>query len=72
MDSTYTGIGSMDINSTVQNVGQIPKPQQSSTPVRRESSMSLDYLSTPKPCTRIISEENSVFYSKQQQKRRMS
>ena len=40
MDSTYTGIGSMDINSTVQSVGQISKPQQSSTPARTESGMS--------------------------------
>ena len=72
MDSTYTGIGSMDINSTVQSIGQIPKPQQSSTPWRRESSMSLDYPSTPKARTGIISKENSVFYSKQQEKRRMS
>ena len=72
MDSTYTGIGSMDINLTVQSIGQIPNPQQSSTPARRESSMSIDYPSTPKPRTRIISKENSVFYSKQQQKRRMS
>ena len=102
MDSTYTGIGSMDINSTVQSIGQISKPQQSSTPVRREFSMSpeypstvqsigqiskpqqsstavstesvmsLDYPSTPKARTRIISKENSVFYSKQQEKRRMS
>ena len=35
MDSTYTGIGSMDINSTVQSVGQISKPQQFSTPARQ-------------------------------------
>ena len=31
MDSTYTSIGSMDINLTVQSTGQISKPQQSST-----------------------------------------
>ena len=30
VDSTYTGIGSMDINLTVQSVGWISKPQQSS------------------------------------------
>ena len=31
----------MDINSTVQSVGQISKPQQSSTPARTESGMLL-------------------------------
>ena len=72
MDPTYTGIGSMHINLTVQSVGQISKPQQSSTPVGTESGMSPDYPTTPKARTRIISKENSVFYSKQQEKRRMS
>ena len=74
MDSTYTGIGSMDMNSTVQSVGQISKPQQSSTPVRTQSAMidSPDNSTTPKPRTGIIAKENSVFYSKQQQKRRMA
>ena len=54
MDSTYTSIGSMDINSTVQSIGQISKPQQSSTPARTESGMSLEYPTTPKVHTRII------------------
>ena len=72
MDSTYTGIGSMDINLTVQSVGQVSKPQQSSTPARTESGMSLEYPSTLRARIRIISKENSVFYSKQQEKRRMS
>ena len=64
----------MDLNSTVQSVGQISKPQQSSTPVRTESAMihSPDNSTTPKPRTGIIAKENSVFYSKQQQKRRMA
>ena len=50
MDSTYTSIGSMDMNSTVQSVGQISKPQQSSTPARTESGMiqSPDYPTTKK------------------------
>ena len=74
MDSTYTGIGSMDLNSTVQSIGQISKPQQSSTPVRTESAIihSPDNSTTPKTRTGIIAKENSVFYSKQQQKRRMA
>ena len=72
MDSTCTGIESMDINSTVQSVGQISKPQQSSTPAKTESGMSPEYPSTLRACTRIISKENSVFYSQQQEKRRMS
>ena len=74
MDSTYTSIGSMDLNLTVQSIGQISKPQQSSTPTRTESAMiqSPDYPTTPKLCTGIIAKENSVFYSKQQEKRRMA
>ena len=72
MDSTCTGIESMDINLTVQSVGQISKPQQSSTPAKTESGMSPEYPSTLRARTRIISKENSVFYSKQQEKRRMS
>ena len=72
MDSTYTGIRSMDINSTVQSIGRISKPQESSTPARTESGMSPEYPSTLRVRTRIISKENSVFYSKQQEKRRMS
>ena len=60
MDSTYTGIGSMDLNSTVQSIGQISKTQQSSTPARTESAMiqSPDYPTTPKPRTGIIANNN--------------
>ena len=72
MDSTYTAIGSMDINSTVHSVGQ--NPQQCSTPSRTESGMiqSPNYATKTKPWTGIISRQNSVFYSKQMEKKKLS